>query len=41
MGSDRLRVNTAPHAVFEAGQPVRLTLPPERLWVVDDAGAAQ
>ena len=39
VGSDLLRVNTAPHKVFEAGQPVRLTLPPERLWVVDDAGA--
>ena len=38
LGSDLLRVSTAPHKVFEAGQSVRLTLPPERLWIVDDVG---
>ena len=38
LGSDLLRVNTPPHKVFEAGQAVRLTLPPERLWIVDDVG---
>ena len=41
VGSDLLRVNTTPHEVFEAGRPVRLTLPPERPWIVDDVGGQQ
>ena len=39
LGSDLLRVNMPPHMVFSAGRTVRLRLPPERLWVVDELGA--
>ena len=41
LGADLLRVNTAPHEILEVGRPIGLTLPPERLWVIDDDGARQ